>query len=245
MTSINISSKNFMAFKNLKTLFLLTITMLLVLSGCREEQSVDDPAKAQIAQYTKELKDCKKTDKKEHASSLPILPGDIVIGDRKSRVTVVEYFSPTCPHCGYYHQKIFPEIKAKYIDTNKIAYVIREFIANKQDLEAAILARCSNDTDTYFKFLNIILNQQNSWAASKNYRENLTNIGGLGGVSAESFSKCLNDQDKIKILMDNTKLATSLPQFAGTPSFFINGNQFNGKYNFEELSKAIKQALGD
>ena len=143
----------------------------------------------------------------------------------------------------HYHQKIFPEIKAKYIDTNKIAYVIREFIGNKQDLDATILARCSGHTDTYLKFLEVILNQQNNWAFSKNYREILTNIGSLGGVSPENFSTCLNDQNKIKILMENTKLVTNLPTFIGTPSFFINGEQFNEKYTFEELSKAIDKEL--
>ena len=66
---------------------------------------------------------------------------DMVLGNKKSNVIVVEYFSPTCPHCAYYHQTIFPELKKKYIDTNKIAYVVREFIATKQDLDAAILAR--------------------------------------------------------------------------------------------------------
>ena len=74
------------------------------------------------------------------------------------------------------------------------------------------------------------MNQQNNWAFSKNYREILTNIGSLGGVSPENFSGCLNDQDKIKTLMENTKLAASLPKFVGTPSFFINGKQFTERY---------------
>ena len=43
--------------------------------------------------------------------------------------------------------------------------------------------------------------------------------------------------------MENTKLVTHLPTFIGTPSFFINGEQFNEKYTFEELSKAIDKEL--
>ena len=210
-----------------------------------QEQVVDDPAKNQIKEYTKKLKICEEEDgNKDYVRSLSVVStDDIVIGDPKSKIVLVEYFAPTCPHCVHYHQKIFPEIKAKYIDTNKIAYVIREFIGNKQDLDATILARCSGHTDTYLKFLEVILNQQNNWAFSKNYREILTNIGSLGGVSPENFSTCLNDQNKIKILMENTKLVTNLPTFIGTPSFFINGEQFNEKYTFEELSKAIDKEL--
>jgi len=224
---------------------ILFLAIAFTLTACDQEQIVDDPAKTQIKEYTKKLKICEEEDgNKDYVRSLSVVStDDIVIGDPKSKIVLVEYFAPTCPHCVHYHQKIFPEIKAKYIDTNKIAYVIREFIGNKQDLDATILARCSGHTDTYLKFLEVILKQQNNWAFSKNYREILTNIGSLGGVSPENFSTCLNDQNKIKILMENTKLVTNLPTFIGTPSFFINGKQFNEKYTFEELSKAIDKEL--
>jgi protein-disulfide isomerase len=224
---------------------ILFLAIAFTLTACDQEQVVDDPAKNQIKEYTKKLKICEEEDgNKDYVRSLSVVStDDIVIGDPKSKIVLVEYFAPTCPHCVHYHQKIFPEIKAKYIDTNKIAYVIREFIGNKQDLDATILARCSGHTDTYLKFLEVILKQQNNWAFCKNYREILTNIGSLGGVSPENFSTCLNDQNKIKILMENTKLVTNLPTFIGTPSFFINGEQFNEKYTFEELSKAIDKEL--
>jgi len=224
---------------------MLFLAIAFILTACEQEQIVDDPAKTQIEEYTKKLKICEEEDEnKDYVRSLSVVStDDIVIGDPKSKIVLVEYFAPTCPHCVHYHQKIFPEIKAKYIDTNKIAYVLREFIGNKQDLDATILARCSGNTDTYLKFLEVILNQQNNWAFSKNYREILTNIGSLGGVPPEKFSTCLNDQDKIKILMENTKLVTNLPTFVGTPSFFINGKQFNERYTFEELSKAIDKEL--
>jgi len=222
----------------------LFIIIAFILNACNQEQPQEDPAQSQIEEYTKELKDCDKNpDNNAYVRGLFVAPDDVVLGDPKSKIVLVEYFSPTCPHCVHYHQKIFPEIRTKYIDTNKIAYVIREFIANKQDLDATLLARCNGNTDIYIKFLDVILNQQNNWAFSKNYREILTNIGSLGGVTPENFSQCLNDQNKIKILMENTKLAASLPNFVGTPSFFINSKHFTERYTFEELSKALDKEL--
>ncbi len=224
-----------------KILFLITA---FILNACNQEQPSADPAQTQIEEYTQELKDCnKEPDNKTYVRDLSVAPDDMVLGNPESKIVLVEYFSPTCPHCVHYHQKIFPEIRTKYLDTNKIAYVIREFIGNKQDLDATILARCNGNIDIYLKFIDVILNQQNNWAFSKNYREILTNIGSLGGVSPENFSQCLNDQNKIKTLMENTKLAASLPQFAGTPSFFINGNHFTGRYSVKELSKALDKEL--
>lgn len=170
---------------------------------------------------------------------------DLVLGNEKSKVVVMEYFSPTCPHCVAFRKKIFPELAKKYIDTNKIAYVTREFIGNKQDLDATILARCAGDVKSYDNFMKIILEQQDSWAFSKNYREILTNIGTLGGVNPEKYANCLNDEGKIQILMENTKLIAKEPQFIGTPAFFINGKKFNKPYTVEELSKAIEALLNE
>lgn len=164
---------------------------------------------------------------------------DIVLGNSDSEIVIVEYFSPTCLHCVNYHKRIFPEIKKKFIDTGRVQYIVREFIGNKQDLDATLLARCSGDQDSYFKFKDVILEKQDSWAYSKNYREILTNIGVVGGVSAEQYAMCLNDKSKIKDLIENTKLLAKEPRFIGTPAFFINGKQFTKQYTVEELAQAI------
>ncbi|WP_417904599.1 DsbA family protein [Candidatus Tisiphia endosymbiont of Micropterix aruncella] len=167
---------------------------------------------------------------------------DIVLGNIKATVVVVEYFSPTCPHCAYYHEKILPELKKKYIDTNKIAYIIREFIGNKQDLDAAILARCPNDLDSFLKFQSVILAQQDKWGSSNRYRELLTNIAQIGGVSAETYAKCLSDNQIVETLLANTNLAASSQSFVGTPAFFVNGILTNG-YTLEILSRVIDKTL--
>lgn len=167
---------------------------------------------------------------------------DMVLGNKKSNVIVVEYFSPTCPHCAYYHQTIFPELKKKYIDTNKIAYVVREFIATKQDLDAAILARCKGDINSFIQFHNIILQQQDKWAYSNKYRELLTDIGQLGGVPPEEYKQCLNSDKITETLIANTNFVAKAPTFIGTPSFFVNGVQ-TGNYSIDNISTAVDKAL--
>jgi protein-disulfide isomerase len=175
--------------------------------------------------------------------SFNISPDDIVYGDLNSPVVIIEYFSPTCTHCAYYKQKIFPDIKKHYIDTNKVAYVMREFIANRQDRDAAILARCTNNKEDFLKFMLVIIGQQDSWAYSSKYQEILTNIGTLGGISAEAYQRCLDNPQMSDMLLANSKLAMSSPKFVGTPAFFINGVQFTQPFAFEFLSKAIEDAI--
>ena len=238
------------------SLLLAFITFLL--HACSPEEDIDDsPAKERIKEYSKKLEDCKdsvaekkseqeakKAAKKEVSGrGFTAEPDDIVLGNNNSKLVLVEYFSPTCTHCVSYHKHIFPDIKKKFIDTGRIQYIMREFIGNKQDLDAAVLARCSDDQDIYFKFMNIILEQQDKWVYSKNYREILTSIGVMGGVSAEQYAMCLNDESKIKCLIENIKLVAKEPHFIGTPTFFINGKQFTKPYTVEEFSGAINSVL--
>lgn len=174
---------------------------------------------------------------------LAINKSDIVMGNPDASVIFVEYFSPTCSHCAYYHKTIFPELQKKYLDTHKIAYVMREFISNKQDFDAAILARCTGNKDDYLKFTHVILEQQNNWAFNSKYKDILTNIAQLGGVSAQTYLACLDNNQLIETLITNTKNITKSAKFVGTPTFFINGEQFSGSYTIDAISKSIDKAL--
>jgi len=169
---------------------------------------------------------------------------DMVLGNKDSKVVVVEYFSPTCPHCAYYNSTIFPEIKKKYVDTNKIAYISREFIATKQDLDASILARCKGDINSFVQFHEIMLKQQDKWAYSNKYRELLTDIGQLGGITPEEYKQCLSDDKITETLIANTNFITKAPKFIGTPSFFVNGVQTEN-YSINSISAAVDKALDE
>src|SRR5665213_2186956 len=67
------------------------------------------------------------------------------MGDPRAKVTVVEYASASCPHCARFNNDVFPAFKAKYIDTGKVRYVLREFLTEPVQVAAAgfLLARCA------------------------------------------------------------------------------------------------------
>lgn len=180
-----------------------------------------------------------------HLASIDVIESDdIVFGHRDAAVKVIEYFSPTCFPCSLFHQKIFPALKERYIDTNKITYVIREFINNKQDLDASILARCTvTNGGSYLKMIEAILFEQGRWAMNKDYRQELTNIGISSGVLAEEYNKCLADDELVTTLMRNAKLAVNTPNFVGTPSIFVNGKLVVQGLSKEEVFEAIDSEL--
>ncbi|HJK87330.1 MAG TPA: thioredoxin domain-containing protein [Candidatus Megaira endosymbiont of Hartmannula sinica] len=181
------------------------------------------------------------------------LEGDVILGNKESNIRVIEYFSPTCYHCNIFHKQVFHKIKKEYIDTNKIAYVIREVIATKQDLDAAILARCSthffnsnvnkdNNYENYLKFTDILLSEQKDWAFNRKYKDILTSIGKIGKITESEYSACINNKELTDFLIKNTQNIAIRKDFVGTPSIVIN-NQIFTSPSFNTISKQINKLL--
>ena len=80
----------------------------------------------------------------ELAKSGADLP-DIVVGDAKAPVTIVEYASMTCPHCAAFHTTVYPTLKQKYIDTGKVRFESRDYPLDfhAQAVAASLLAHCA------------------------------------------------------------------------------------------------------
>jgi hypothetical protein len=169
---------------------------------------------------------------------------DIVLGEEKAKVTVIEYASMTCSHCADFHKNAYQDIKKRYIDTGKIKFVFRAFPLDEPALRGSMLARCAGP-QRFYKFTDVMFSTQPNWAYAKNYLEILSNIGKLGGLSGEEFEKCMANTDLEKKIMQAKFDATSVLSVRSTPSFFINGNIYKGAHNFEYFSKVLDEALAE
>jgi len=219
------------------------------------------PTKEEILETNKEViqdqVDTSITTTEQPISPEPVVPpvglelhsNDKVYGDKNSKVVIIEYSSPTCPHCAYYHKEVFPIIKKKYIDEKKIAYILRLFITNKLDLDAAVIpyCDCALDNEKFLKWFDTILNSQQNWMLTNgNHLAPLTTIGEIGGLTKEKYEACLKDNCIASILIENNRAALTHPKFKsspGTPAFFINGKKHEEPYSAEILSKALDKAL--
>ena len=65
---------------------------------------------------------------------------DKVLGDPAAKVTVIEYASPTCPHCAQWSNLVLPAFKEKYVATGKVKFIIRPFARNTLDAAIFMLA---------------------------------------------------------------------------------------------------------
>lgn len=169
----------------------------------------------------------------------PPLP-DRPMGGVDATVTIVEYVSPTCPHCANFHMTALPQLKEEYIDTGRIRFVARPFRRNVLDLAVFMVAEASGNQ--YNDVLSAYMETQNVWAASQNPRQAIFEVAEQFGFTQERFEEILTDEELLAALEATREQALELG-LQGTPTFFINGEKFEGNATYETLSAAIEERL--
>ncbi len=196
-------------------------------------------------------------------SSLPLFPGqalaqtvanaelmnatalpDMIMGDDKAPVTIIEYASMTCPHCAHFQETTFPELKKRYIDTGKVRYIAREFPLDNLAAAAFMLARCAGETDKtkYFGLVDTLYRQQRVWAVEKPLPV-LLGIVKQAGFTEQSFDACLSNQKILDGIENTRQRAATVFKVESTPTFFINGSKHPGALTIEDMSKLIDPYL--
>lgn len=188
-----------------------------------------DPAKAQDAK-AKEL-------------AVPGPLGDVWLGKEDAKVTIIEYASMTCPHCANFHEKIFPVIKERYIDTGKVRFTLREFPFDPLATAAFMLARC-NGNDKYYAMVDLLFAQQKAWSTAQKPAEALLATVRQAGFTQESFEACLKNQSIYDAVNSVRERGDKTFGVESTPTFFINGQKSSGSLSVEELDKILSPLVG-
>jgi protein-disulfide isomerase len=167
---------------------------------------------------------------------------DMALGPADAAVTIIEYASLTCSHCAAFNKNVFPQIKAAYIDTGKIRYVLREYPLDGIALAGSKLSRCiaKDDAAKYFALSDLLFRQD--WF-NGDAKETLYRVGRQAGLSKPQAEKCIEDQAVQDKILAGRKYATDVLKVEATPTFFINGEKLQGEASFEEFDKRIKALL--
>ena len=168
--------------------------------------------------------------------------GDKVLGDDNAPVTIVEYASMTCPHCGRFHRLTWAPLKEKYIDTGKVRFIFREFPLDASAFAVAMLARCA-PADRFFNILGLYFDTQDTWLASQDRYNALLDLAKQAGFSKESFDACLANQALFEGLDEVKNRGARKFGITGTPTFFINGVKAVGALSLENMESHIDPKL--
>lgn len=175
----------------------------------------------------------------------PAVPGDMNLGDPQAPVRIVEYLSLTCPHCAHFHADVFPALKAKYIDTGRVYFTVRELLTAPANVAAAgfLMARC-NGGKQYFAVVDQVFRSQSRWQGGS-IKPIFAEIARKNGMTEAQFEACLVDPKAGEALEARLRYAVDTEKVTGTPTFFINGKPLpNAEVpTLAELDAAIVAAL--
>ena len=91
----------------------------------------------------------------------------MTLGAEDAPVEVIEYASFTCPHCANFHETVFDQLKANYIDTGKVKFTYREVYFDKYGMWASLIARCGDDPDRFFGITDMLYSTQDELGARR------------------------------------------------------------------------------
>ncbi|MET0273900.1 MAG: DsbA family protein [Phenylobacterium sp.] len=170
--------------------------------------------------------------------------GDMTMGDANAKVKFVEYASASCTHCATFNNTVFPAFKAKYIDTGKVHYTLKEFLTPPNEVSAAgfLIARCAGK-DKYFTVLDSVFKNQNEMFQTGDFRGVLLRIAQSAGMTEQQFNTCVQDEAALKALDARVTRAVQQDKITGTPTFVINGKKIaEGEVTMAQLDAAVAEA---
>lgn len=170
---------------------------------------------------------------------VPVTDNDHIQGSKKALITMVQYGDYECPACG----QAFPIIKLiqKHFGA-KLRFVFRNFPLTEAHPYAEVAAETAEFAAIHNKFWEmhdlIYMNQEQ--------------------LRLPTLFQLCNElqlsEDKLKDALENglfrAKIKTDFlggvySGVNGTPAFFINGEKYDGSYDYENLLESIERHLAE
>jgi protein-disulfide isomerase len=177
------------------------------------------------------------------AQPKPVTSDDMRMGNPKAAVTVIEYASLACPHCGAWDREVWPAFKAKYVDTGKVNYVFREFITSPPELAAmgVLVARCAGP-DQYFSVIDQVFKAQEQIYTTHDMGPSFKAIAAKMGLSDAQLNACISDKAALNALNERVDRWVNVEHIRATPTFVVNGTVLEGEQSLPALDAAIAAA---
>lgn len=158
--------------------------------------------------------------------------GDLIIGNPKGDVTMVEFFDYNCGYC----KRSLPDI-LKLVETDKnLKIVLKEFpILGEGSVFAARAAIASKKQGKYWEFHLALIKARGSVNAAKVLKA----AQGIG-LDMAKLKKDMASAEVTAIIQTNHAIAREL-SINGTPAFLVADNIFPGAVGFSTLANAVSK----
>jgi protein-disulfide isomerase len=192
-----------------------------------------------------------------NAAPTPVLPaaGDSlsraadlarIDGSPSSKVWVVEVSDMQCPFCQKWHEQVYPKLRDEFIKPGKIrfAYINFPLAQHKHAFVAATAAMCAGvqSKDKFWAMHDAIFQTQAKWENLPSASDHFESLAVKAGVNIPTWKTCLQAESISSLIeadIDRAKTAG----VQSTPSFIVAGRLIEGATPWEEMRKAINDAI--
>ena len=170
---------------------------------------------------------------------------EMTMGPEDAKVTIIEYASFTCPHCANFHKGPLKQLKADYIDTDKVHFVYRDVYFDRFGLWASMVARCGGG-EKFFGISDMLYEQQREWTQGEPaaIADNLRRIGKVAGLEPDAVEACLTDTDTAKALVAWYQENAETHGVESTPTLVINEQKYSNMA-YDDLKAIIEEKLAE
>ncbi len=170
--------------------------------------------------------------------SIPVGPGDHVLGPDDAPVTLVEYGDLECPYCRQV-SPVIRELRRRL--GGRVRYVFRHFPIRSSHIHAQMAAEAAEAAGAQGKFWEmqeLLLEHQD--ALDENH---ILQYAVELDLDLERFKRELDENVYAEKVKEDFQGGIR-SGVNGTPSFFINGVRYDGAWDLESLIDAVEKPLG-
>jgi protein-disulfide isomerase len=172
------------------------------------------------------------------ALAVPVSNLDHTWGNSKAPIELVEYGDFQCPHCG----RAYPLVKElKYTFKDSIKLVFRHFPLTRvhpQAMAAAVAAEAAALQNKFWEMHDMLFDNQ----AYLNI-ESLLSYAETIDLDIAKFTDDLQDS-KLHDKVENDFMGGMRSGVNGTPTFFVNGERYEGDWEGDSLARYIEEQFG-
>ncbi|RME57683.1 DsbA family protein [Candidatus Parcubacteria bacterium] len=171
---------------------------------------------------------------------------DVILGREDAPVTIVEYGDYQCFFCLQFFADTEEMLRDRYIRSGKVRMIFRDFaVLGPESVLAAEAAACAKDQGKFWAYHDLLYA-----AAGRNLQENnamftddlFLTIAARLDLDIEKFQSCVEERKYRDEIQQEIRAARAIG-VQGTPTFFINGQKFEGYLSGPQLERILSKML--
>ena len=177
-----------------------------------------------------------------------LLRGSTMMGNPDAMITIVEFGDYQCTFCYKFHDETMKKINDKYIETENVNFVYRDFPLNgKKSILASEASYCAQKQNKFWEYHDTLYNNWGGENTGWITENSLLGFARDIELNLDDFSQCLENSEFRQKVLENEQFGRDIG-ITATPSFLIFDDdevyRIIGAQSFEKFEQAF-QKLGN